>query len=51
MAKGMSTKEMAGILGISQRTIEFYREEIMDELGIRTAAELTRYASEHGILQ
>jgi DNA-binding NarL/FixJ family response regulator len=51
MAKGMATKEMAGILGISQRTIEFYREEIMDELGIRTAAELTRYASEHGILQ
>lgn len=51
MAAGKSTKEIAAVLGISQRTVEFYREEIMDDLGISTAAELTRYAAEHGILQ
>jgi DNA-binding NarL/FixJ family response regulator len=51
MAKGKSTKEIASMLGISQRTVEFYREEIMDELGISTVTDLTRYAAEHGILQ
>lgn len=49
MAEGKPAKEIAGILGISQRTVEFYKDEIMDELGISTTAELARYAAEHGI--
>jgi DNA-binding NarL/FixJ family response regulator len=49
MAEGKPVKEIAAILRISQRTVEFYKQEILDELGISTAAELTRYAAEHGI--
>ena len=37
-------------MGISVKTVEFHKSAIMDELGLRTTAELTRYALEHGIL-
>jgi DNA-binding NarL/FixJ family response regulator len=49
VAEGKSMKEIAGILGISVRTVEFHKTGIMQELGFRTTAELTRYAIEHGI--
>jgi DNA-binding NarL/FixJ family response regulator len=50
LAEGKSAKEMASILGISVKTVEFHKASIMDELGLRTAAELTRYAIECGIV-
>jgi DNA-binding NarL/FixJ family response regulator len=50
VAEGKSAKEMAYILNISTKTIEFHKAAIMDELGLRTTAELTRYAIEHGLL-
>ena len=37
---------MAHILNISVKTVEFHKAGIMDELGLRTTAELTRYAIE-----
>jgi DNA-binding NarL/FixJ family response regulator len=49
VAEGKSMKEIAGILDISVRTVEFHKNGIMQELGCRTTAELTRYAIEHGI--
>lgn len=49
LAEGKTTKEIAGALGISAKTVEFYKDEIMEELGISTMAELTRYAAEHDI--
>ncbi len=49
IAEGKSMKEMGSILGISVRTVEFHKNGIMRELGIRTTAELTRYALAHGI--
>jgi DNA-binding NarL/FixJ family response regulator len=49
VAEGKSMKEIAGILAISVRTVEFHKNGIMQELGFRTTAELTRYAIEHGI--
>ena len=42
-------KEMAEILRISVRTVEFHKNGIMAELGFRTTAELTRYALDQGI--
>ena len=42
-------KEIAQILNISVRTVEFHKNGIMAELGFRTTAELTRYALDHGI--
>jgi DNA-binding NarL/FixJ family response regulator len=49
VAEGKSMKEIAIILEISVRTVEFHKNGIMQELGCRTTAELTRYAIEHGI--
>jgi DNA-binding NarL/FixJ family response regulator len=49
VAEGRSMKEIATILKISVRTVEFHKNGIMQELGFRTTAELTRYAFEHGI--
>lgn len=51
IAEGKSAKEIAHILDISIKTVEFHKGAIMDALGIRTTAELTRYAIEHGIVQ
>jgi DNA-binding NarL/FixJ family response regulator len=49
IAEGKSMKETAEILKISVRTVEFHKNGIMQELGFRSTAELTRYALDHGI--
>jgi DNA-binding NarL/FixJ family response regulator len=49
VAEGKTMKEIARILEISVRTVEFHKSGIMRELGCRSTAELTRYAIEHGI--
>jgi DNA-binding NarL/FixJ family response regulator len=50
-AEGKSPKEIATILNISVRTVEFHKYRIMEATGGRTVAELTRYAVAHGIVQ
>ncbi|HYO82419.1 MAG TPA: response regulator transcription factor [Bryobacteraceae bacterium] len=50
VAEGKSAKEIAHLLKISVKTVEFHKASIMDELGLRTTAELTRYALQQGIL-
>ena len=50
LAEGNSTKEIAALLGISVRTVEFHKYRIMEATGAHTIAELTRYAIAHGIL-
>lgn len=51
VAEGKSVKEIAFILSISTKTVEFHKATIMDQLGLRTTAELTRYAIEKGIVK
>lgn len=51
VAEGKSVKEIAHILAISNKTVEFHKASIMDQLGMRTTAELTRYAIENGIVK
>jgi DNA-binding NarL/FixJ family response regulator len=41
VAEGKSLKEIAHILHISVRTVEFHKTGIMEELGLHTTAELT----------
>jgi len=48
-AEGRSAKEIAAILNISPRTAEFHKYRIMDDLGLKTSAELIQYAIRHGI--
>jgi DNA-binding NarL/FixJ family response regulator len=50
VAEGRSTKEIAAILRVSVKTVEFHRSALASRLGLRTTAELTRYALERGII-
>ncbi len=50
IAEGKSAKEIGSTLNISTKTAEFHRGAIMDELGLRTTAELTRYAISTGVV-
>jgi DNA-binding NarL/FixJ family response regulator len=49
VAEGKSMKEMARILQISVRTVEFHKNGLIQQLGLRTVAELTRYAMDQKI--
>jgi DNA-binding NarL/FixJ family response regulator len=46
VAEGCTTKVIADTLHISPRTVEFHRYRLMKSLGLRTIAELVRYAIE-----
>jgi DNA-binding NarL/FixJ family response regulator len=50
LAEGRSNKEMAAILRVSVKAIEFHRSAIARRLGIHTTAELTKYALAHGLV-
>ena len=50
LAEGKSGKEIASILNISARTVEFHKYRMMEQLHIKTSAELVRYAVKHGII-
>lgn len=50
VAEGKTTKEISTALRISSKTVEFHRSCLMDELGVRTVAELTRYAVSQGMV-
>jgi DNA-binding NarL/FixJ family response regulator len=49
VAEGRSTKEVATILSVSVKTVEFHKSRIMQQLDIHTTADLTKYAITHGI--
>jgi len=49
IAEGKTTKDIAAKLSISTKTIETYRQQIMDKLDIHTVAELTKYAIKEGL--
>lgn len=49
VAEGKSMKEIAWILRISVRTVEFHKQSLFQDLGIRTTAELIRYALDQKI--
>lgn len=49
VAEGSSTKEIADRLAISVKTVETHRRQIMERLGLRSVAELTKYAIREGL--
>jgi RNA polymerase sigma factor (sigma-70 family) len=49
VAEGLSAKEIASLLNISARTVEFHKYRIMEDLNLRTNAELIQYAIKEGI--
>ncbi len=48
LSEGKSNREMAGLLSLSVRTVEFHRSTLMKRLGIQGAAKLTKYALQRG---
>jgi len=50
VAEGKSIKEAASILNISNKTVEFHKSRIMQELHVHTTAELTKYALAQGVI-
>ena len=51
IAEGNATKDMAGLLGVSVKTIESHRVRLMEKLDIRQTAGLVRYAIRRGMIQ
>jgi len=49
VAEGRGTKEVATILNVSVKTVEFHKSRIMQQLDLHTTADLTKYAITHGI--
>lgn len=49
IAEGKSTKEVAGQLDVSVKTIETHRRNIMEKLNLHSVADLTKYAIREGI--
>jgi DNA-binding NarL/FixJ family response regulator len=51
LAEGSSNKATASSLGISVKTVETHRARIMDKLGVKSLAELVRYAVRNHIIE
>jgi DNA-binding NarL/FixJ family response regulator len=49
VAEGHALKEIADILKISVKTVEYHKAQIMQQLDLHTTAELTKYAIAHGL--
>lgn len=49
-AEGRSAKEIAATLGISARTVEFHKYQMMESQNIENSAELIHFAIKHGIV-
>ncbi|MBH0189461.1 MAG: response regulator transcription factor [Nitrospira sp.] len=50
IAEGKGTKDIATLLNISVKTVEFHKSRIMDELDLHSTAELTKYAVAEGLV-
>jgi DNA-binding NarL/FixJ family response regulator len=50
LAEGHSMKEIAAVLDVTPRTVAFHKYRIMDQLQVKTNAELIQYALKHHIV-
>lgn len=50
IVEGMSSKEIAAALGLSTRTVDSHRSNLMDKLDIHKVAGLVRYAIREGLV-
>jgi len=51
VAEGLTTKEIAGQLSISVRTVESHRANLMRKLDLRSVARLTQFAIREGLVE
>ena len=50
IAEGLSTKQVATRLSLSPKTVEHYRTKLMQKIGVKDVASLTRYALRCGLV-
>jgi DNA-binding NarL/FixJ family response regulator len=50
LAEGKIIKEIATVLNLSPRTVEFHKQNIIAKTGLKTTAELARYAARTGLV-
>lgn len=50
VARGHSMREVGEQLGLSPKTVEGYRARVAEKLGLRTRAEMVRFALDNGLL-
>ncbi len=50
IAEGRSSKEIAGILGTSMKTVNFHRDQLKKKLGVHSIAELGAFAARKGFV-
>ena len=51
IAEGHTSREIADLLVISDKTVERHRANILEKLGMRDRVDLTRYAIRRGLTQ
>jgi DNA-binding NarL/FixJ family response regulator len=51
VAEGRSAKQIASLLEISPRTVEFHKYQTMEALGLHTNAELIHFAIKNGLVE
>ena len=49
LTEGRTAKDIANVLKISTRTVEFHKSQIMEHLKLENTADLIKYAIAHGI--
>jgi len=50
VAEGHTVKQIAAMLEVSPKTIEFHKYRILALLGLHSTAQLARYAQQHGLV-
>jgi FixJ family two-component response regulator len=47
MTKGLLNKQIAGVMGVTEKTIKVHRMRVFDKMRARTLAELMRMTAEY----
>jgi DNA-binding CsgD family transcriptional regulator len=50
LAEGHSMKQVASVLGLTPRTVAFHKYRMMQQLNLKSNAELIQYAVKHHIV-
>jgi DNA-binding NarL/FixJ family response regulator len=50
VAEGRTVREVASVLGVTPKTVEFHKYRIIDGLGLKSSAAMIQFAVEHGLV-
>jgi DNA-binding NarL/FixJ family response regulator len=51
IAEGFTSRAIGEELGISEKTVDRHRSNVLEKLGMRDRVELTRYAIRRGLVE